>query len=161
MVLFPELTTTGYPPRDLLLKKDFIAKNLAVLHRLAAASGETAMLVGFVGENKNRPGRDVTNEAALLHHGKIAATRVKTLLPTYDVFDEDRYFEPARENLPVTLGGSICGVTICEDIWNDEDFWPQRRYRANPIATLAFRRGRVPLQHLRFPVVRGQGKTAL
>jgi NAD+ synthetase len=136
VVLFPELATTGYPPRDLLLKKDFIAKNLAVLHRLAAASGETAMLVGFVGENKNRPGRDVTNEAALLHHGKIAATRVKTLLPTYDVFDEDRYFEPARENLPVTLGGSICGVTICEDIWNDEDFWPQRRYRANPIATL-------------------------
>ncbi len=136
VVLFPELTTTGYPPRDLLLKKDFIAKNLAVLHRLAAASAETAMLVGFVGENKNRPGRDVTNEAALLHHGKIAATRVKTLLPTYDVFDEDRYFEPARDNLPVTIAGSACGVTICEDIWNDEDFWPQRRYRANPIATL-------------------------
>jgi NAD+ synthetase len=136
VVLFPELTTTGYPPRDLLLKKDFIAKNLAVLHRLATASGETAMLVGFVGENKNRPGRDVTNEAALLHCGKIAATRVKTLLPTYDVFDEDRYFEPARENLPVTIAGAVCGVTICEDIWNDEDFWPQRRYRANPIANL-------------------------
>ncbi len=136
VVLFPELTTTGYPPRDLLLKKDFIAKNLALLHRLAAASGETAMLVGFVGENKNRPGRDVTNEAALLHRGKIAATRVKSLLPTYDVFDEDRYFEPARENPPVTIGGSVCGVTICEDIWNDEDFWPQRRYRANPVSTL-------------------------
>jgi NAD+ synthetase len=136
VVLFPELTTTGYPPRDLLLKKDFIAKNLALLHRLAAASAETAMLVGFVGQNKDRPGRDVTNEAALLHRGKIAATRVKSLLPTYDVFDEDRYFEPARENLPLTIAGSACGVTICEDIWNDEDFWPQRRYRANPIATL-------------------------
>jgi NAD+ synthase (glutamine-hydrolysing) len=136
VVLFPELTTTGYPPRDLLLKKDFIAKNLAVLHRLAAASGETAMLVGFVGENKNRPGRDVTNEVAILQHGKIAATRVKTLLPTYDVFDEDRYFEPARENLPVTIDGLSCGMTICEDIWNDEDFWPERRYRANPIAQL-------------------------
>jgi NAD+ synthase (glutamine-hydrolysing) len=136
VVLFPELTTTGYPPRDLLLKKDFIAKNLALLHRLAAASAETALLVGFVGENKNRPGRDVTNEAALLQRGKIAATRVKTLLPTYDVFDEDRYFEPARDNLPVTIAGSVCGVTICEDIWNDEDFWPQRRYRTDPIATL-------------------------
>jgi NAD+ synthase (glutamine-hydrolysing) len=136
VVVFPELTTTGYPPRDLLLKKDFIAKNLAVLHRLAAASGETAMLVGYVGENKNRPGRDVTNEAALLHRGKIAATRAKSLLPTYDVFDEDRYFEPARENPPVTIGGSVCGVTICEDIWNDEDFWPQRRYQANPVAQL-------------------------
>jgi NAD+ synthase (glutamine-hydrolysing) len=136
VVLFPELTTTGYPPRDLLLKKDFIAKNLAVLNRLAAASGETAMVVGYVGENKDRPGRDVTNEAALLQHGKIAATRVKTLLPTYDVFDEDRYFEPARDNPPVTIGGSACGVTICEDIWNDENFWPQRRYRSDPVATL-------------------------
>ena len=135
-VLFPELTITGYPPRDLLLKKDFIARNLAVLHRLAAGSGETAMLVGYVGENKNRPGRDVTNEAALLHRGKIVATRAKTLLPTYDVFDEDRYFEPARENAPVTMGKSVCGVTICEDIWNDEDFWPQRRYQTNPIAPL-------------------------
>jgi NAD+ synthetase len=136
VVVFPELTITGYPPRDLLLKKDFIAKNLAVLHRLAAASGETAMLVGYVGENKNRPGREVTNEAALLHRGKIAATRIKTLLPTYDVFDEDRYFEPARENPPVSIGGSLCGVTICEDIWNDEDFWPQRRYQVNPITGL-------------------------
>ena len=136
IVLFPELTTTGYPPRDLLLKKDFVAKNLAVVQRLAAASGETAMLVGCVGKNLNQPGRDVTNEAALLQHGKIAATRVKTLLPTYDVFDEDRYFEPARDNLPVTVAGSVCGMTICEDIWNDEDFWPHRRYRANPIATL-------------------------
>jgi NAD+ synthetase len=136
VVLFPELTITGYPPRDLLLKKDFITKNLAVLHRLAAASAETAMVVGYVGENKNPPGRDLTNVAAVLQHGKIVATRVKTLLPTYDVFDEDRYFEPALENLPVTVAGSVCGVTICEDIWNDEDFWPQRRYRANPIATL-------------------------
>jgi NAD+ synthetase len=136
LVLFPELTITGYPPRDLLLKKDFIAGNLAVLNRLAAASGETAMLVGYVGENKNQPGRDVTNAAALLQGGKIITTRTKTLLPTYDVFDEDRYFEPARENTPLTLGGSVCGVTICEDIWNDEDFWPHRRYRANPVSGL-------------------------
>lgn len=136
VVLFPELTITGYPPRDLLLKKDFIAKNLAVLQRLAAASGETAMVVGFVGENKNQPGREVTNAAALLQRGKIAATRVKTLLPTYDVFDEDRYFEPARENPPVTIAGSPCGMTICEDVWNDEDFWPQRRYQTNPVASL-------------------------
>jgi NAD+ synthetase len=94
------------------------------------------MLVGYVGENKKQPGRDLTNEAALLHRGKIVTTRVKTLLPTYDVFDEDRYFEPARENPPVTVGGSVCGVTICEDVWNDEDFWPQRRYQADPVATL-------------------------
>jgi NAD+ synthetase len=136
LVLFPELSITGYPPRDLVLKKDFIERNLAVLDRLATASGPTAMLVGYVGENKNPPGRDVTNSAALLQNGKIIATRVKSLLPTYDVFDEDRYFEPARENAPLSIGQQKIGVTICEDIWNDEDFWPHRRYRANPVGDL-------------------------
>ncbi len=136
LALFPELTITGYPPRDLLLKKDFVAGNLAVLQRLAAASGKTALVVGYVGENKLTPGRNATNEAAVLQNGKIVATRVKTLLPTYDVFDEDRYFEPGRENSPVAIAGRPCGVSICEDIWNDEDFWPHRRYRANPVAGL-------------------------
>ena len=82
------------------------------------------------------PDRDVTNEVALLQNGRIVATRVKTLLPTYDVFDEDRYFEPGVENAPVKIDGHVCGLTICEDIWNDEDFWPQRRYRADPVARL-------------------------
>jgi NAD+ synthase (glutamine-hydrolysing) len=132
LVLFPELTITGYPPRDLLLKKDFIAGNLAVLQRLAAASGPAALLVGYVSENKNTPGRDVANAAALLQNGQIVGTRAKTLLPTYDVFDEDRYFEPARDNSPISIANQVCGVTICEDIWNDEDFWPHRRYRTNP-----------------------------
>jgi NAD+ synthase (glutamine-hydrolysing) len=136
LVVFPELTITGYPPRDLLLKPDFIAGNLAVLQRLAAASGRTAMVVGYVGENKTRPGRSATNEAAVLQDGKIIATRLKTLLPTYDVFDEDRYFEPGRENLPVNIGTHCCGLSICEDIWNDEDFWPERRYLCNPITGL-------------------------
>src|SRR5437867_581704 len=103
MVVCPELTTTGYPPRDLLLKKRFIAQNLELLNRLAAATAETALLVGFVGENKHQTGREVTNSLALLQGGKVVATRVKTLLPTYDVFDEDRYFEPAAENAPVQL----------------------------------------------------------
>ncbi|HZV34003.1 MAG TPA: NAD+ synthase [Verrucomicrobiae bacterium] len=137
LVMFPELTTTGYPPRDLLLKRSFIAANLAMLDRLAAASGETAMLVGFVGENKNRPGREVANRVALLQNGKIAATRTKTLLPTYDVFDEDRYFEPAAANEPVAFKSAKVGLTICEDIWNDEDFWPERRYQHNPPIDLA------------------------
>jgi NAD+ synthase (glutamine-hydrolysing) len=136
LVLFPELTLTGYPPRDLLLKKDFIAGNLAVLQRLAAASGPTALLVGYVGENKKNPGREVTNQVALLQNGQIVATRTKTLLPTYDVFDEDRYFEPGSGNDPVSIARQSCGLTICEDIWNDEDFWPHRRYRTNPIGDI-------------------------
>ena len=132
MVIFPELTISGYPPRDLLLKKNFIAQNLETLERLAAQSGSAPMLVGFVAENKTGPGRPLTNSVALLRNGKIVTTRVKTLLPTYDVFDEDRYFEPALENAPINDFSPTIGVTICEDIWNDEDFWPQRRYRKNP-----------------------------
>ncbi|MEO7297631.1 MAG: NAD+ synthase [Verrucomicrobiota bacterium] len=132
IVVCPELTITGYPPRDLLLKKDFIQQNLATLHRLAAATGNVGLLVGYVGENKIRPGRPLNNEVALLQNGKIVATRVKTLLPTYDVFDEDRYFAAATENRPAEFAGKKIGLTVCEDIWNDEDFWPERRYQNNP-----------------------------
>ena len=137
IVVCPELAVTGYPPRDLLLKKSFTVKNLETLQRLAAATGATGLLVGFVGENAKRPGREVTNSVALLQHGKIIATRSKTLLPTYDVFDEDRYFQPAGTNSPVEFNGRKIGLTICEDIWNDEDFWPERRYQHNPPGELA------------------------
>lgn len=137
VVVCPELSVTGYPPRDLLLKKRFIAENLAVLNRLAAATTRTALLAGYVGENKLQPGRKVTNSVALLQHGRIVTTRAKTLLPTYDVFDEDRYFEPATENRPAVFNGRKMALTICEDIWNDEDFWPERRYRFNPPVELA------------------------
>ena len=137
MVIFPELATTGYPPRDLLLRPRFVDENLAVLDRLAAASRAAAMIVGYVGRNEKRPGRDVTNSVALLREGRIVATRTKMLLPTYDVFDEDRYFEPATENAPVAFNAGMVGLTVCEDVWNDEDFWDDRRYRQNPAADLA------------------------
>ena len=132
LVLTPELAITGYPPRDLLQKKHFVAQNLEVLQRLAAKTGKTGLVVGFVGDHQAEPGRDLTNSVALLQHGKIIAIRHKTLLPTYDVFDEDRYFEPAKENAPVEFDGVLLGLTICEDVWNDEDFWPDRLYRRNP-----------------------------
>jgi NAD+ synthase (glutamine-hydrolysing) len=143
LVVFPEITTAGYPPRDLLLKKNFVAQNLEMVERLAKATGKTAMLMGYVGTNEHRPGRPLTNNAALLQNGRIVATRVKTLLPTYDVFDEDRYFEPATENQPVQFGDQSLGITICEDIWNDEDFWPERRYRANPPVSLVHAGARI------------------
>ena len=137
MVLCPELSVTGYPPRDLLLKKSFITRNLELLDRLAAATGKVGLMVGFVGRNDVRPGREVTNSVALLQNGKIITTRAKTLLPTYDVFDEDRYFEPATENAPADFTRGKIGLTICEDIWNDEDFWTDRRYQHNPPVELA------------------------
>jgi len=132
LVVCPELSVTGYPPRDLLLKKSFVAQNLETLNRLAAATGKTGLIAGYVGKNEKLPGREVTNSLALLQRGKIVTTRTKTLLPTYDVFDEDRYFQPATENAPADFGGRKIALTICEDIWNDEDFWPERRYQHNP-----------------------------
>jgi NAD+ synthase (glutamine-hydrolysing) len=136
LVVMPELAVTGYPPRDLLLKENFVAGNLAVVERLAKITGQTGLVVGYVGRSEIRPGRAVTNSVALLQHGKIIATRDKTLLPTYDVFDEDRYFQPATQNAPVPFNGMSIGLTVCEDIWNDEDFWPDRRYRQDPAQEL-------------------------
>ena len=137
LVVGPELALTGYPPRDLLLRPGFVQRSLESLQHLAAATGPTGLLTGFVGENPARPGRVVTNAVALLQHGRVLATRIKTLLPTYDVFDEDRYFEPAAGNQPVEFNGRRIGLTICEDLWNDEDFWHDRRYRRNPAVELA------------------------
>ena len=136
IIVAPELAITGYPPRDLLLKSTFVEGNLVALDELAAHVGEAALVVGHVGQNEKQPGRAATNAVSLIQNGKIAATRTKSLLPTYDVFDEDRYFEPATENAPVELNGRRLGLTICEDVWNDEDFWDDRQYRANPVGSL-------------------------
>ena len=161
MVVCPELSVTGYPPRDLLLKKSFIAANLDVLDRLAAATGKVGLLVGYVGKNSRQPGREVTNSVALLQHGKILATRAKTLLPTYDVFDEDRYFEPAAENSPAEFAGAPVGLTICEDIWNDDDFWTERRYQHNPPAELAEAGAKIIFNISASPWHLGKNKTRL
>jgi NAD+ synthase (glutamine-hydrolysing) len=136
LVVLPELAITGYPPRDLLLRPGFVQRNLECLDRLAAATGAVGLLVGYVDRNSQRPGREVANAAALLQHGRRVAVRTKTLLPTYDVFDEDRYFEPAAGNAPVEFNGRKVGLTICEDVWNDEDFWDEPRYRLNPAVQL-------------------------
>lgn len=136
VVVLPELAITGYPPRDLLLKHGFIDRNLSALERLAQATGKVGLIVGFVGRNDVRPGREATNSVALCQNGQVIATRVKTLLPTYDVFDEDRYFEPAKENHVVEFNGRKIALTVCEDIWNDEDFWADRRYQRNPVTDL-------------------------
>ncbi|MCL5096972.1 MAG: NAD+ synthase, partial [Candidatus Omnitrophica bacterium] len=111
LVVAPELAVSGYPPRDLLLKRHFVSRGLDTLNELAAATARTGLLVGYVGRNEVRPGKEATNSVALLQHGRILATRTKSLLPTYDVFDEDRYFEPAPENRPVQFNGCSLGLT--------------------------------------------------
>ena len=135
-VLAPELFLCGYPPRDLLLRPDFIEANFAALDKTAKQIGKVPLCVGFVDRNPNRPGRPLFNSAAVLQDGKIVWRQNKSLLPTYDVFDEDRYFEPAKSNAPFEFNGRKLGITICEDIWNDEDFWPDRLYRQDPVKEL-------------------------
>jgi len=132
-VLAPELFLCGYPPRDLLLRADFIDANLAALEDAAKKIGPVPLCVGFVNKNSERPGRALRNAAAILQNGKIVWQTNKCLLPTYDVFDEDRYFEPAKTIVPFEWNGCKYAVTICEDIWNDEDFWPERLYRRDPV----------------------------
>ena len=135
-VLAPELFLCGYPPRDLLLRPDFLAANLAALQQTAAAIGTVPLCVGFVDKNPARPGRPLCNAAAVLQAGQIVWRTNKSLLPTYDVFDEDRYFEPAKSVAPFAFNGRKLGITVCEDIWNDEDFWPERLYRRDPVREL-------------------------
>ena len=137
LVVLPELALCGYPPRDLLAKPAFLRQNQAALERLAKRGGRAVAVVGHASVNETASGRPARNSAAVLRDGQIIDVRHKTLLPTYDVFDEDRYFEPATDNTPVEILGKKIGITICEDIWNDEVFPNDRRYGRRPADELA------------------------
>jgi len=132
LIVLPELALCGYPPRDLLSKPAFLRQNQVALERLAKRGGRAVAVVGYASVNETNSGRPARNSAAVLRDGQVAALRHKTLLPTYDVFDEDRYFEPATDNTPVEILGKKIGITICEDIWNDEVFLNDRRYGRSP-----------------------------
>jgi len=137
LVVTPELSIIGYPPKDLLLKPAFVADNLAALDRIVAEVGKTALMVGFVDRHSGPRGRPLHNAVALVADGKILARKYKALLPTYDVFDELRYFEPGRGPEVVEFCGRRIGLSICEDIWIEEEAGPESRfYHKNPIAEL-------------------------
>jgi len=137
LVVTPELSLVGYPPRDLLLKPRFVADNLAALERLADGVGPTALVVGYVDRTGRERGLPLYNAAALVADGRVLARKYKRLLPTYDVFDEMRYFEPGDEPAVVEWGGSTLGLSICEDIWTQESAGPAARlYHGDPIADL-------------------------
>lgn len=131
-----ELAIPGYPPRDLLERASFIDDNLRGLERFAREAAIPAV-VGFV-DRARQPaiGRGIHNAAAVTEGGRVASVHHKSLLPTYDVFDEWRYFEPATGLELARVGGISLGISICEDIWNAADFWPERRYRTDPIDEL-------------------------
>ena len=134
IVLTPELSIPGYPPQDLVFKNGFVARNLAALDELHAQVGDVPLLVGFVDFNTGT-GRPFRNAAAVLQKGKPIHKVFKSLLPTYDVFDESRYFEPGNESATVELAGIPCGITICEDIWS-RDYLPRELYDRDPLADL-------------------------
>jgi NAD+ synthase (glutamine-hydrolysing) len=134
IVIAPELAVTGYPPQDLVFKSRFVPENLAVLDDLQKRLTKSALLVGFVDRNEGR-GKPFHNAAALLQAGEPLQKTHKSLLPTYDVFDEDRYFEPAREVAPLKFRGHRIGVTICEDIWT-ERYLPRPFYDVDPVCAL-------------------------
>ena len=139
LAIFPELTLAGYPPRDLLERAAFLDAAAASLAALADAlvASRTAVIVGFPERlPASSSGRAVANSAALIDGGRVVHVVRKSLLPTYDVFDEWRYFEPATDVAPVAWRGRRLGVSICEDIWNDADFWPHPLYRRDPIEAL-------------------------
>jgi len=140
LLLTPELSLCGYPPRDLLLDPSFVEAMAMTLQYLAQEMpSRLAVLVGSVEPNQQAPihgGKSLFNSIALLQHGKIQQSFHKRLLPTYDVFDDQRYFEPGISSNFFSLDGVRIGVTICEDLWNDEEFWGKLNYPDNPIADL-------------------------
>jgi len=139
VVVFPELTLPGYPPRDLLEKQSFLDGVEQHLENLArdAANLDVALIVGTVTRRSESSGRPIYNTAAVIQGGRIVFRQHKMLLPSYDVFDETRYFEPALKQVPLTLDGSLTALTICEDAWNDKQFWERRLYSRDPVAELA------------------------
>jgi NAD+ synthase (glutamine-hydrolysing) len=137
LIVTSELALMGYPPRDLLLFRSFIGRSLEAADELAAdLDGYPPVLVGAARPNPSPVGRPLVNVALLLQGGKVVRSFGKTLLPTYDVFDEDRYFEPAQGPQILELGGTKLGISICEDVWNDADFWNRKRYHSDPIQEL-------------------------
>jgi NAD+ synthetase len=137
LVVFSECALPGYLPRDMIERADFVDRQLEYLERVAALSDDRlGVLVGFVARNPQNRGKRLHNAAALCHGGEVVGAVAKRLLPTYDVFEEARYFEPAGPAEVFEFRGVRLGVSICEDAWNQRDFWEQPLYECDPIEEL-------------------------
>jgi NAD+ synthase/NAD+ synthase (glutamine-hydrolysing) len=136
LILFPELSVCGYPPRDLVERPSFVVHNRESAERIAAETRGIAVICGLVTPAQAETGKSVMNSAALLKDGRIAFLQSKMLLPTYDVFDEMRNFAPARSQVLFPFCGKQMALTICEDAWNDKHFWNKRLYTFDPVEAL-------------------------
>jgi NAD+ synthase (glutamine-hydrolysing) len=138
LIVFPELSITGYPPRDLVEKPSFIERSEAAVEQLAEATKDLAISIvaGYVGRSHKSTGKQATNSAAVVRGGKIVMRQTKILLPTYDVFDEARNFVAADSQSVWHMKGEDIALTICEDAWNDKQFWPHRLYGRDPVDEL-------------------------
>jgi NAD+ synthase/NAD+ synthase (glutamine-hydrolysing) len=136
LILFPELSVCGYPPRDLVERPSFVARNRETVERIAAETRGIAVICGLVTPADSDTGKAVMNSAAWLVDGKVAFIQSKMLLPTYDVFDEMRNFAPAKSQELFSFCGNRMALTICEDAWNDKHFWRRQLYQVDPVDRL-------------------------
>ena len=136
LILFPELSVCGYPPRDLVERPSFVERNSTTVERIAAETNGVAVICGLVTRAKAGSGKTVMNSAALLREGRVEFIQSKMLLPTYDVFDEMRNFAPARGQQLFNFCGKRMALTICEDAWNDKHFWNRQLYTVDPVEEL-------------------------
>ncbi|NWF50344.1 MAG: NAD+ synthase [Ignavibacteriaceae bacterium] len=136
LVIFPELALIGYPPQDLVEKSEFRNAAVKAANEIASITGATGLIFGSITENDDKIGTDIHNSALLCFDGQIKFVQHKSLIPNYDVFDEMRYFDAASEVNVFNFKGSRLGISVCEDIWNDEDYWHRRRYVFDPVKKL-------------------------
>ena len=141
LILFPELSICGYPPRDLVERPSFVAHNRESAEQIAKETPGIAVICGLVTPAQAETGKSAMNSAALLKDGKVAFVQSKMLLPTYDVFDEMRNFAPAASQSTFSFCGNQMALTICEDAWNDKSFWKQRLYTVDPVEALVHQGG--------------------
>ncbi len=136
LILFPELSVCGYPPRDLVEKPSFVQKNEESLRKIEQETRGITVICGVVTRAQVETGKSVMNSAAVIEDGKVKLVQSKMLLPTYDVFDESRNFAAAESQKLLSLGNKQVALTICEDAWNDKHFWNKRLYQVDPVETL-------------------------
>ena len=136
LIIFPEMSVCGYPARDVVERSSFLQQSQEYVQKIAAATADISVVCGLVTPAPAGTGKCVMNSAAFLQHGRVEFVQSKMLLPTYDVFDEQRNFAPAKMQSVLPFADRKLALTICEDAWNDKHFWQHRLYSVDPVEEL-------------------------